>query len=441
MNTHKLLSKHHGRANYSEIAKFAAALAAEGQPEEEILAAVDQKFGQYLQYRPEPGPIAVFGEVGAEIPENAYSQLVKAMRIPPAIKAAIMPDGHKGYGVPIGAVVSLDNAISPAYIGYDISCMLMLTILDIPPHEFMASREELANDLRAVTAFGIGSQFKGPRQHAVMDDPLWNEFQSTNKLKRKAESQLGSSGGGNHFADLVLGEVTKQTDWLPLDVGDKFVALMTHSGSRGTGHKLATRYVKMAEKETGSIARGVPKGHGWLYLDTDLGREYFQVMKLMGDYSVANHELIHQHFTKKSGLSKVFQQWNRHNYAWETEDGIVHRKGATPADVGTPGIIPGTSGTASYLVEGLGNQESLYSSSHGAGRPHSRTEAFRRHDADSFRKHMKKQDVLHFGLANDETYQAYKDIETVLDIQEGVLINRVAKLQPKVVIMGGRERR
>ncbi|MDH5507718.1 MAG: RtcB family protein, partial [Anaerolineae bacterium] len=376
--------------------------------------------------------------VGKHIPENAYEQLENAMRIPPARRGAIMPDGHKGYGVPIGAVVELENAISPGYIGYDISCMLMLTVLDISPEDFMVHREALANDLRAETAFGVGAEFTQPRQHAVMDAPAWEDTKILKTLKGKAASQLGSSGGGNHFADLVIGEVTENADWLPLAVGKKFVALMTHSGSRGTGHKLATHYVKFAENSAKSTTRRLPKGHGWLTMDSDLGQEYWHAMTLMGEYSVANHELIHQHFCERAGIGQKVQYWNRHNYAWLEGDGVIHRKGATPAETGRVGIIPGTSGTASYLVTGLGNADSLNSSSHGAGRPYSRTEAKRQHNNDGFLKHMKERDILFYGIETDETYQAYKDIETVMDVQDGVLVSRVAKLEPKVVIMGGK---
>jgi tRNA-splicing ligase RtcB len=120
------------------------------------------------------------------------------------------------------------------------------------------------------------------------------------------------------------------------------------------------------------------------------------------------------------------------------EEGVIHRKGATPAERDTIGLIPGSSGTASYLVRGLGNAESLHSSSHGAGRWFSRSEAKRRHDEDAFVKHMAELDILHFGLEPDETFLAYKDIEMVIGLQEGILVEVVAKMTPKVVIMGGK---
>ena len=130
--------------------------------------------------------------------------------------------------------------------------------------------------------------------------------------------------------------------------------------------------------------------------------------------------------------------WVRHNYAWQEGEGIIHRKGATPSAQGQEGIIPGTSSTPSYLTLGLGNADSMESSSHGAGRPFSRTEAKKRHDQTAYEDAVKNNDVLHFGVAQDETYQAYKDIEDVIAAQEGKLIKTVAKMYPKVVIMGGK---
>lgn len=117
---------------------------------------------------------------------------------------------------------------------------------------------------------------------------------------------------------------------------------------------------------------------------------------------------------------------------------MIHRKGATPADAGQLGLIPGTSGTDSYLVRGLGNSESMNSSAHGAGRWFSRSDAKRQHDEARFQRHMNEQDILHFGLAPDETFMAYKDIEMVMGLQDGVLVEPVARLTPRVVIMGGK---
>jgi tRNA-splicing ligase RtcB len=160
-------------------------------------------------------------------------------------------------------------------------------------------------------------------------------------------------------------------------------------------------------------------------------------MTLMGAYARANHDLIHDHFGKAAGVQTKQRIWNRHNYVWIEGNAVIHRKGATPADAGQLGLIPGSSGTASYLVRGLGNAQSLNSSSHGAGRWHSRTEAKRQHDETRFQQHMAANDILHFGLAPDETFLAYKDIEMVIGLQAGTLIEPIARMTPRVVLMGG----
>ncbi len=442
LNTHQLLIEYHDHPDYRIIAPFAAGLAKQGKNKEQILTIIKKDFGD-TELLPtmatKSRPLTIFGEIGNQIPHNALDQMHTALRIPPATRGALMPDAHYGYSVPIGAVVELENAISPAFIGYDISCMVMLTVLEIPVDKFYGDIKNIAKILRKETAFGLGSEFEKPRNHPVMEDSRWDDTNILKQLKSKAHKQLGSSGGGNHFADIVTGTALKDVAWFPVKKDKQFVALMTHSGSRGAGHKIATHYVKLAEKETKFKARKIPRNYGWLEMDTDAGREYWSAMHLMGDYAYANHELIHHYFSNSIGANQVVQYWNRHNFAWHgslSGTTILHRKGATPAVSGQPGIIPGTSGTPSYFVQGLGNAESLYSSGHGAGRPFSRTEAKKRHDPTLFKNQM--EDILHFGIAPDEGFEAYKDIEDVLSIQDGILLERIARLDPRVVIMGGK---
>ncbi|MBN2048618.1 MAG: RtcB family protein [Anaerolineaceae bacterium] len=396
--------------------------------------------GERAAYRKEPVPIAWFGEHGIDFEQPVIEQIELAARIPPAVSAAIMPDGHPGYALPIGGVIALENAVSPSFVGYDIACRVTLSILDLSVKAFTARREEIAHVMSMVSSFGLGSGFRGNdrRDHPVMEDPLWRELPNLKKYHTLAWEQLGSSGGGNHFFDALVGEVTAEADWLPLSVGDRFVAIMTHSGSRGTGNKIAREYVNLAQMETHARAVGIPKGYEWFSLSTDAGREYWQVMQLMGRYAQANHHLIHDHFLRASGLYQIGRWENHHNFAFKEGGLIIHRKGATPADKGRVGLIPGTSGTSSYLVEGLGNGKSLNSSSHGAGRPRSRTASKRQHDPTRFLRHMKQADILHFGVEPDETFMAYKDIERVMALQEGVLVRSIARMEPKIVIMGGR---
>ena len=373
---------------------------------------------------PSPGPYKIWGSDLIEA--NTIEQMETAMRIPPAIRGALLPDAHLGYALPIGGVILLENAISPSYIGYDISCMMMLSIFDLRVEDFEKHREDFAHSLRKSTYFGIG---RGPNKydHPVMDDKRWRVSKTIGKVKAKALNQLGTSGGGNHFADLMKVELEDR----------EAIGLLTHSGSRGAGHNLATAYVNLAAKETQRSATGIPKAHGWLRLDSDAGREYLAAMQLMGDYAYANHELIHAEFARNAALEVREMMWNRHNFAWVTEDGIIHRKGATPAREGQIGLIPGSSGATSYIVEGKGHPESLFSSSHGAGRPFSRTQAKKQHQPDAFRAHMRRKDVLHFGITPDETFAAYKDINEVMARQED-LVQVIGRMEPRVVVMGGK---
>ncbi len=387
--------------------------------------------------RNQPAPYSLFGDPETHIPPNAIEQMDTVMRLPMATAGALMPDAHLGYAMPIGGVVALENAISPSFVGYDISCMVQLTLFDIDEVAFEKERQALADILRQETSFGVGSDFqKGRRQHAVMADPRWNDIPAARKLKAKAQKQLGSSGGGNHFADLVMVEFEKAVEGFA--AGSLHVGLLTHSGSRGTGHKLATHYVKQAVAQTRATNADIVKGYEWLRFDSELGQEYFEAMSLMGEYARANHALIHEHFGISAELTPIFSVWNRHNFAWVEGDRIIHRKGATPAAKGQLGLIPGTSGTDSYLVAGLGHPDSLASSAHGAGRWFSRKEAFRRHDRPAFERHMAQHDILHYGLQADETFLAYKDIDLVMSQQEGVLVESLARLTPRVVVMGGR---
>lgn len=433
VNTHNLLKDYQGLTDYPTIAA-AAAKYAKANPsltETDLLSWVAETFTPNTKatMRATVAPLTVYGE--SLIDPLAFEQMYQVLHIPVALRGALMPDAHKGYAMPIGGVAVLKDAVSPSFVGYDISCMMAASFFSIDPTTFEAHREHLAQVLRSVTSFGKGAAT--PQTHpdfsaAIMDDPRWSETAILRSLKPLAREQLGSSGGGNHFADLC--EVT----WA--NGRDAQIALMTHSGSRAAGHKLATHYVSVARRETAAIARGIEAGYEWLVADSEAGQEYLAAMQLMGDYARANHECIHAAFADGLGIRPAWTIWNRHNFAWVEDEGIVHRKGATPARAGDIGIIPGSSGTPSYIVHGKGNAASINSSSHGAGRRFSRSEAKRRHNAGLVDGWMTEHDVLSFGLAPDETYAAYKDIDAVMAAQTD-LVDIAATLTPRVVVMGG----
>ncbi|MEM7348176.1 MAG: RtcB family protein [Chloroflexota bacterium] len=463
MNTNTLLRRNgyspNTVSNFQRVARRAAQLAKQpGATAESVMAqiAIEFRKEEVVTMHEKPQPYTMYGTPGIDFDYGVVQQMNQVSRLPVYASGAVLPDAHTGYALPIGGVAALHRAVSPYGVGVDIACRMCLTIFeDLTPAELRDNRSQLFDDLIAETRFGFGDFAKNRRKHPVMEEPLWQDRSlPLHKFVGKAADQLGSSGGGNHFADLVRGKVVNTVDWLPLPVGAEFTALLTHSGSRGVGYKMAKHYSHVAHQRTSFIARGIPKEYSWLSIDEDAGREYLEVMRLMGRYAQANHHLIHAHFLNRTGLSalpvtgtdvKLLHPYtrfsvieNHHNFAWVEDDLVIHRKGATPAGKGVAGLIPGSSGTASYIVNGLGNRDSLESTSHGAGRPFSRTEAKRRHDPAFFEDWMTQHDIAYHGVAADETLMAYKDIDTVIGLQAGVLVDVVAEMFPVAVRMGGK---
>ena len=424
-----------GHKDWKEIIEYAIGI--KSRNTEDILLATKKKFPPMLKMLEKHKPISLFGNIVENIPVNAYEQMKIAMSIPPAVGGAMMPDSHFGYSAPIGAVIATDGVVVPSFIGYDVSCMMMVTIFDMDYDDYESNKDLVYDALHKSVNFGMGSEYaNNPKKSALMDSSIWNELGSMKPLKHLAEVQLGTSGAGNHFADIVLGTKISNDEkynYIP----NKFIALMTHSGSRGLGNKVAKYYMALADAETARIARKIPNGYGWLDMKKDSGREYWKVMEFLGEYSLENHKIIHKTFLKnlKSTVNNIFV--NRHNFAWMEDGFIVHRKGATPAHAERIGIIPGSSGSSSYLTCGLGNEESYNSSSHGAGRVCSRTEAKEKYNESEYTKHMSKGAIITNGVDKDETYQAYKNIEDVMNVQNKVLLDKVAHLQPRIVFMGG----
>jgi tRNA-splicing ligase RtcB len=438
MKTNQLLAPWKGDKRYTDMAKRANALKKSGQSAEQIVAAITAEFGapqELARLRDEPQPYRVYGTVGEDIEQSAVAQLELALRLPIAERGALMPDAHPGYALPIGGVFAAHRAVAPAMVGVDIGCRMHLTIFDIPPDELLQRRDELFADLQAVTVFGAGQQRKRPADHPILDAEHWNITSQTRGLRQKAVGQLGTSGSGNHFAELVVGEMLDDT---PLKgVPKRFSGLLTHSGSRGIGFAIAQAYIRLAAQETAQRAKA-PKLYEWLDLDQESGQEYWAAMQLAGAFAQACHEVIHEAFERRAGLNALTVVQNHHNFAWQHGDLIIHRKGATPAESGTLGVIPGSMGSASYIVEGLGEEAALWSASHGAGRQGSRAAARNSISMRDVRAWLKAQDVLVEGLSVDESPQAYKDIEHVIRIQvEAGLVRPLARMRPVAVIMSG----
>jgi tRNA-splicing ligase RtcB len=370
---------------------------------------------------------------GANLEEGAIKQMENACRLPVAIAGALMPDAHVGYGLPIGGVLATDNAVIPFAVGVDIACRMKMTVLGLPVSIMTGEKDRLIRVLERETAFGIGAHFRQKRLHAVMDED-WSFSNVTNRLKDKAWKQLGTSGGGNHFVE--FGSLTILADGLGLDPGEYF-AVLSHSGSRGSGQEVAKHYSDVAREQCG----GLPKelSHlSWLSLDSQEGDEYWQAMELMGRYASANHELIHRHIARALKADVILDIENHHNFAWKEKhngrDLIVHRKGATPAARGVLGIIPGSMATPGFVVRGRGETASLCSASHGAGRVLSRSkakESLTWHEANKF---LEARGVTLISAGLDEVPMAYKDINEVMSAQQD-LVDILARFEPKIVKM------
>lgn len=362
-----------------------------------------------------------------------------ACLLPISIAGALMPDAHLGYGLPIGGVLATEAAVIPYAVGVDIACRMKMTILDMPASFLSERPDKLKNAISRETSFGIGASFKKRKQHSVMDEN-WNFSPVTKRLKDKAWSQLGTSGSGNHFVE--FGTLTLEKDVLGLAAGI-YLALLSHSGSRGTGNEVATHYSKLAmdsHQELPSELRRL----AWLDLKSNIGTEYWQAMELMGRYAAANHQLIHRSIAKNLGAEVLRDIENHHNFAWkETFDGrnvIVHRKGATPAGKNDIGIIPGSMATPGYVIAGRGNADSLNSASHGAGRKMSRKAAKRQFDWHYANQLLAERRVTLISAGLDEVPMAYKDIESVMSAQKD-LVEKIARFDPKIVKMARGDQR
>lgn len=390
-----------------------------------------------MTFLEKPRPLTYFGTPGVDLPGEAIDQMKMVLRTPVAIAGALLPDAHAGQVIPVGGVISLDRAVSPSLVGTDIGCRVSLTIIEAMDPESVKGREQaLLQAILAATFFG--KKTPAGADHPVMADPAWNEIEILKKIRPEAQAQLGGSGGGNHFADLMAGEVIAETDWFPLTKGERFVGLMTHSGSRDAGRLAASHFMALAEKSLADRARGVPKSLAWLRTDEDAGRQYLTALRLLGDYAAANHAVIHERFLNQIRGNAKARVEAFHNFAWPRPEGtVIHRKGAIPADAGCPGVIPGSSAGPSYIVEGLGNPDSLWSCSHGAGRRLSRKAAKAAQDPEAAQAAWDDAGVLVCGVSPDEAPFAYKDIDRVMSLQEGRLVRTVARMRPLAVVMGG----
>ena len=370
---------------------------------------------------------------GTDLDPAAIAQMENACALPVAVQGALMPDAHVGYGLPIGGVLATEDAVIPYAVGVDIACRMRLTVLDWPANALEGRREELIQALESRTRFGAGRSFERPFEHPVLERD-WNFSRVIRGVREKAVEQLGTSGSGNHFVEFGRLECVEDVPGVP---EGKWLALLSHSGSRGAGATVAKYFSDLAMNRHADLPKEM-RHLAWLSMAHDEGREYWRAMELMADYAAANHDIIHRRILEALGARAIWTVENHHNLAWRERHGgrdlIVHRKGATPASEGTLGIVPGSMATPAFVVRGLGNAESLDSASHGAGRRMSRTVARKRFKWAEVRRQLDATGVTLLSAGLDEAPDAYKDIHQVMR-EQADLVEVVARFDPVIVKM------
>jgi len=334
-------------------------------------------------------------------------------------------------------VLATDNAVIPYAVGVDIACRMKMTVLDIPIDDLDRKQDRLTRAIGAETRFGVGAMFKQRRDHDVMEAD-WSVSPVTRANRDRAWSQLGTSGSGNHFVE--FGIFTAHEKIQDLEAGT-YLALLSHSGSRGTGAAVCDHYSKLAMRKHPNLPKELQR-LAWLPLDEAEGQEYWAAMELMGRYAAANHACIHRHVAAHLGAQVLLDLENHHNFAWKEKhfiggverDLIVHRKGATPAGEGVLGIIPGSMASPGFVVRGKGSAESLHSASHGAGRVMSRSQAVKKFNWKEVNEFLRQKGVTLISAGLDEVPMVYKNIREVMVAQHD-LVKVIGQFDPKLVKM------
>ncbi|MCK9596637.1 RtcB family protein [Candidatus Pacearchaeota archaeon] len=393
--------------------------------------------------------------------QGAMSQAIALANHPVVVRhVALMPDCHEGYGMPIGGVIACKNAVIPNAVGKDISCGMRAVETNIPAD--ILDKETIQEILHSTKRdIPVGFSVHSEKQEWItfVNEGIrhnmftvifnnnragWNEGYKT---QDRAEKSLGTLGGGNHFIELQKSD-------------DGFVWLMVHSGSRNLGAVIADYYNKKALELNRKWQAAIPnKDLAFLPVDDDAGKEYIKHMKWCMEFAEENRKRLMEKF--KIALEHTFNKKGffhsyereidiNHNFAQlENHFGQnlwIHRKGATQARLGQIGIIPGSMGTPSYIVEGLGNKDSFESCSHGAGRRMARSKASDTLTIEECNEAMK--DIVYEGWGKtekrknreqkidlSEAPQAYKDIDLVMEAQKD-LVKPLVKLYPLGVIKG-----
>ncbi|MGP3982925.1 RtcB family protein [Streptomyces sp. KR80] len=442
---------------------------------------------------------ALLPEGGGE----ALQQVVNVATLPGIVMASYaMPDVHWGYGFPIGGVaatdIEQDGVVSPGGVGFDISCGVRLLAADLDADDLPRVREALMDGLGHATPRGMrrgavwhlsgrsqlekvltgGSRYAVEQEHGEARDLRRCEDygvvsdadarQVSERALERGLGQVGSLGGGNHFLEVQrVAQVYDETaaEAFGLRIGQ--VCVMIHCGSRGLGHQICTDHVRAMASDMARYGIEVPDRQlACAPVDSPKGRDYLGAMAAAANYGRANRQLLADaarhvfakvadaHLDLVYDVSHNLAKVESHTVDGATRRLCVHRKGATralppghadlPPDlraVGQPVLIPGTMGTASYVLAGVPGGQAFYSTCHGAGRVLSRHAAVKTVPGKQLRARLEQQGIAvragtWKGLA-EETPEAYKDVDAVVETSEAAgLCRRVARLTPLGVVKG-----
>lgn len=435
--------------------------------------------------------------------DKTLEQARNVALLPGIIKASyVLPDAHQGYGFPIGGVAAFsmkDGVISPGGVGYDINCGVRLLRTDFPFKKVEKLKKELINQLFRDIPAGLGGKSqlrltKSELAEVLEKGSLWalekgmatkDDIEKTeeNGRMKQADSsvvsdraysrglpQLDTLGSGNHFLEIQkVDEIYDEKIAKQLGISKENVVIMIHCGSRGLGHQVASDYITKMENK-----------FGWENLpdrelinapiNSELGQEYLKAMCCAVNYAFCNRQIITHHvreaFKKimgtSDGMNLVYDvahniaKIEKHDVDGKMQDVCIHRKGATRSfgpgrkeipeayrKIGQPVIIPGSMGTASYLMIGTKEAEKLSfgSTAHGAGRVSSRHEALRKYSGEQIKSELEKKGIevksaSWKGLV-EEAPQVYKDIDEVARVSHELgLAKKVARLVPIAVMKG-----
>jgi len=363
--------------------------------------------------------IKIYADV---VDPKAMEQFEGAMAQPFAIKGALLPDVHAGYSLPIGAAVATDGVIVPAWVGYDIGCGMCAEMTDFSLQNVRDHAQEIYEGIYKAVPVGFKHNLADSEWGHAGEIPRTSVMHDI--FSRNGFKQLGTLGGGNHFIELGYDE-------------EERVWIIVHSGSRGIGHTTATHYMRLTSRD--GKAR---EGHFGFSVNSEEGKDYIKDLNFCLEFALANRNLIIWRVVdvlskcldqKSYGLSCRINR--NHNHA-ELKDGLwIHRKGATHAEEGMLGVIPGNMRDGSFIVRGKGNSESLCSSSHGAGRVLGRKEAQRQLDMGDFTFSMLGVTANVSKATLDESPEAYKNIFDVMDQQKD-LVEVLHHIKPIINIKG-----